>query len=213
MKNVVFGYARVSSRDQNEGRQIEQLKEEGISVSNIIIDKQSGKNFDRTGYQYLIKNRLSEGDVLVITSIDRLGRNYQEITEQWKHITQDLKADIKVIDMPLLDTTKSGESLDSRFVADLVLQILSYVANKERDNTRFRQRQGIDIMPIVNGKRISIKTGRPVGRPTTEYPAQWDLVYADWKNDLITAKKAMNILGLKTNTFYKLVKEYKKGDN
>ena len=210
MKNVVFGYARISCRDQNEGRQIEQLKTDGISESNIIIDKQSGKNFERTGYQYLIKSRLSEGDILVITSIDRLGRNYQEIMEQWKHITHNLKADIKVLDMPLLDTTKSGESLDSRFVADLVLQILSYVANKERDNTRSRQRQGIDVMPIVNGKCISIKTGRPVGRPTTEFPAQWDLVYADWKNDLITAKKAMNILGLKTNTFYKLVKEYGK---
>lgn len=87
MKNVVFGYAKISSRDQNEGRQIEQLKAAGISVSNIIIDKQSGKNFDRTGYQYLINNRLSDGDVLVITSIDRLGRNYREIMEQWKHIT------------------------------------------------------------------------------------------------------------------------------
>jgi len=209
MKNVVFGYARISSRDQNEGRQIEQLKSEGISVSNIIIDKQSGKNFDRTGYQYLINNRLSEGDVLVITSIDRLGRNYQEIMEQWKHITQVLKADIKVLDMPLLDTTKSGESLDSRFVADLVLQILSYVANKERDNTRSRQRQGIDIMPIVNGKRISTKTGRPVGRPAAEYPAQWESVSADWKKGLITAKKAMALLDLKPNTFYKFIKEDK----
>lgn len=209
MKNVAFGYARISCRDQNEGRQIEQLNAAGISESNIIIDKQSGKNFEHTGYQYLIKNRLSEGDVLVITSIDRLGRNYHEIMEQWKYITQDLKADIKVLDMPLLDTTKSGQSLDSRFVADLVLQILSYVANKERDNTRSRQRQGIDIMPIVNGKRISIKTGRPVGRPTTEYPLQWNSVYVDWKNDLITAKKAMGILGLKPNTFYRLVKEYK----
>jgi len=206
MKNVVFGYARISSRDQNEGRQIEQLKAEGISVSNIIIDKQSGKNFDRTGYQYLINNRLTEGDVLVITSIDRLGRNYQEIMEQWKHITHDLKADIKVLDMPLLDTSKSGESLDSRFVADLVLQILSYVANKERDNIKSRQRQGIDIMPIVNGKRISVKTGRPVGRPAAEYPAQWESVYKDWKKGLITAKKAMGILGLKPNTFYKLAK-------
>ena len=209
MKNVVFGYARISGRDQNEGRQIEQLKAEGISVSNIIIDKQSGKNFDRTGYQYLINNRLSDGDVLVITSIDRLGRNYQEMMEQWKHITQDLKADIKVLDMPLLDTTKSGESLDSRFVADLVLQILSYVANKERDNIKSRQRQGIDIMPIVNGKRISVKTGRPVGRPAVENPAQWDSVYADWKKGLITAKRAMAILQLKPNTFYKLAKECK----
>lgn len=209
MKNVVFGYARVSSRDQNEGRQIELLKAEGIAESNVIIDKQSGKNFERTGYQYLIKNRLSEGDVLVITSIDRLGRNYQEIMEQWKYITQDLKADIKVLDMPLLDTTKSGASLDSRFIADLVLQILSYVANKERDNTRSRQRQGIDIMPVVDGKRISMKTGRPVGRPATEYPLQWDLVYKDWSSGLITAKKAMGILGLKPNTFYKLVKEFK----
>lgn len=110
--------------------------------------------------------------------------------------------------MPLLDTTKSGESLDSRFVADLVLQILSYVANKERDNTRSRQRQGIDIMPIVNGKRMSVKTGRPVGRPAAEYPAQWNSVYTDWENDLITAKKAMNLLQLKPNTFYKLVKRY-----
>jgi DNA invertase Pin-like site-specific DNA recombinase len=209
MKNIVFGYARVSSRDQNEGRQIEQLKADGISENNIIIDKQSGKNFVRTGYQYLINNRLSEGDVLVITSIDRLGRNYQEIVEQWKRITQKINADIKVLDMPLLDTTKSGESLDSRFVADLVLQILSYVANKERDNTRSRQRQGIDIMPIVNGKRISVKTGRPVGRPAAEYPAQWDLVYKDWENGQIAAKKAMSILGLKPNTFYKLVKDYK----
>jgi len=208
MKNVIFGYARVSSRDQNEGRQIEQLKSAGISESNIIIDKQSGKNFDRTGYQYLINNRLSDGDVLVITSIDRLGRNYQEIMEQWKHITQTIQADIKVLDMPLLDTTKSGESLDSRFVADLVLQILSYVANKERDNTRSRQRQGIDIMPIIDGKRISIKTGRPVGRPKVEYPTQWDLVYADWKKGQITAKKAMNLLELKPNTFYKLAKLY-----
>lgn len=208
MKNVVFGYARVSSRDQNEGRQIEQLKSAGISESNIIIDKQSGNNFDRSGYQYLINKRLSDGDILVITSIDRLGRNYQEIMEQWKHITQGLKADIKVLDMPLLDTTKSEESLDSRFVADLVLQILSYVANKERDSARSRQRQGIDIMPIVNGKRISIKTGRPVGRPTAEYPTQWDSVYAEWKKGLITAKRAMKLLELKPNTFYKLAKLY-----
>ena len=99
MKNFIFGYARVSSRDQNEGRQIEQLKAEGISASNIIIDKQSGKNFDRTGYQYLINNRLSEGDVLVITSIDCLDRKYQEIMEQWKHITQKIVADIKVLDI------------------------------------------------------------------------------------------------------------------
>ena len=209
MKNIIFGYARVSSKDQNAGRQIEQLTAAGIPESNIITDKQTDKNFERTGYQYLIKSRLSEGDTLVVCSIDRLGRNYTEIQEQWRYITHDIKAGIKILDMPLLDTTKSDQSLDNRFIADLVLQILSYVANKERDNIRARQRQGIDIMPVVDGKRVSTKTGKPVGRPRAEYPAQWDLVYIDWKKGLITAKRAMSMLVLKPNTFYKLVKDYK----
>ena len=209
MKNVTFGYARVSAKDQNETRQVEQLKAEGVQDRYIIIDKESGKDFNRKEYQKFVQDRLNEGDKLVICSIDRLGRNYSEIMEQWKHITQTIKADIKVIDMPLLDTTKTQETLDTRFIADLVLQILSYVADKERENIRRRQRQGIDVMPIgEDGKRISLKTNRPIGRPRAEYPDNWTGVYDKWKGGDMTAKAAMKELGLKVNTFYKLANEY-----
>ena len=157
---------------------------------------------------------LHEGDLLVICSLDRLGRNYTEIREQWEHITRTLKADIKVLDMPLLDTTEStGSSLDKRFVSDLVLQILSYVAEKERESLLKRQRQGIDVMPIVNGKRMSLKKGKgATGRPNAVYPDNWEPVFNEWKSGKITAVKAMEQLGLKRTTFYKLAKNYKKGE-
>ena len=149
--------------------------------------------------------RLREGDLVVVSSLDRLGRNYAEIQEQWSYITQTIKADIKILDMPLLDTSTATENLDRRFIADLVLQILCYTAEKERENIRKRQRQGIDVMPIVDGKRISLKTGRPTGRPRAVKPDNWNEIYARWAKKEITAVKAMELLNLKPNTFYRFV--------
>lgn len=208
MNNLVFGYVRVSSADQNEERQLKELKNAGVDDRNIYIDKKSGKNFERESYKAMI-NRLREGDLVVILSLDRLGRNYAEIQEQWSYITQNIKADIKVLDMPLLDTSTATENLDKRFIADLVLQILCYTAEKERENIRKRQRQGIDSMMIVDGKRISIKTGRPTGRPRAIKPDNWREIYTQWQNGEITAVKAMEILDLKPNTFYKFAAEEK----
>lgn len=212
----VYGYARVSSREQNLERQLHALREFGIPDKYIFTDKASGKDFNRKAYNSLVGTEntlpyLHEGDLLVIYSIDRLGRNYTEIQEQWRKITKELKADIKVLDgdMPLLDTRSTdGKDLDKTFIADLVLQILSYVSQKERENIKTRQRQGIDVMPVVDGKKVSLKTGRPTGRPSIKYPAAWEQYYNDWKSGNITATKAMELLGLKRNTFYKLVKQY-----
>lgn len=145
-----YGYARVSSKDQNESRQIENLTNHGVDIDNIYIDKQSGKDFNRPEYQRLL-DTIKEGDVIYIHSIDRLGRNYDEIIKNWQLITKDIKADIVVLDMPLLDTTVENNNLTGRFIADLVLQILSYVAETERANIRKRQQEGIDIA-VKEGK-------------------------------------------------------------
>lgn len=139
-----YMYIRVSSKDQNEARQLKDVEELGIPQENVFIDKQSGKDFNRPGYQELM-SRIQEGDVIYFHSIDRMGRDYEEILAQWQHITKDIKADIIVLDMPLLNTTVRNEDLTGRFVADLVLQILSYVAEKERDGIRHRQREGCRI--------------------------------------------------------------------
>jgi DNA invertase Pin-like site-specific DNA recombinase len=136
------GYVRVSSKDQNEDRQLPTMEEYG--VEKIYMDKQSGKNFDRTEYQKMI-SELKEGDVVVFHSLDRLGRNYEDTTEQWRKITKEIKADIIIADMPLLNTTKRGSDLTGRFIADMVLQVLSYVAANERENIRKRQAEGIAI--------------------------------------------------------------------
>ena len=204
MKNLVFGYVRVSSADQNEERQLQDLKNAGVDERNIFVDKVSGKTFERENYKAMI-NRLREGDLVVVASLDRLGRSYTEIQKQWSYITQTIKADIKILDMPLLDTSTATENVDRRFIADLVLQILCYTAEKERENIRKRQRQGIDVMPIVDGQRVSAKTGRPTGRPRAVKPDNWNEIYTSWKNKEITAVKAMEVLNLKPNTFYKFV--------
>ena len=204
MKNLVFGYVRVSSTDQNEERQLEELRNAGVDERNIYIDKKSGKDFERENYQAML-GRLREGDLVIVSSLDRLGRDYTEIQEQWNYITKTIKADIKIIDIPLLDTSTTIETLDKRFMADLVLTILCYIANKERENIRKRQRQGIDVMPIVDGKRVSLKTGRPTGRPRAVKPDNWNEIYAKWVKKEITAVKAMELLSLKPNTFYKFV--------
>ena len=139
-----YGYCRVSSESQNLDRQTYAMHEVGVTDDNMYMDKMSGKDFNRTEYQKLM-GILQEGDILYVLSIDRLGRNYEEIIEQWHHITKEIKADIVVMDMPLLDTTAKNHDLTGRFVADLVLQILSYVAQKERESIKRRQAEGIAI--------------------------------------------------------------------
>lgn len=217
-----FGYGRVSTKEQNEVRQVDALREAGIDDRNIVIDRQSGKDFERAGFLSLVGTettspRLRAGDVLYILSIDRLGRSYEEDVKWWRFITHELSCDIVVLDMPLLDTRQqAGNSLDRRFVADLVLQILSYVAQKERENIRQRQKEGCESMKrhgkTVNcvskkgTKYISPRTNRPVGRPAVEYPSNWEEVYALWRRKEITATEAMQRLNLKKNSFYNLVK-------
>lgn len=207
----IYGYARVSTKDQNLARQLKDFEEMGIERRFVIIDEQSGKDFNRRGYNTLVGTELTapllhEGDLLVIHSIDRMGRNYTEIQEQWKYITHTLKANIKVLDMPLLDTSISKDSLDNRFIADLTLQILAYVAEKERLNIKTRQKDGIASMPVIGGKKMSSKTGRATGRPAAEFPEEWEKYYSEWKSEKITAKKCMDAMELKRTTFYKLVK-------
>ncbi len=216
MAAVIYGYARVSTTDQNLDRQLEQLHQYIEDDRYIFTDKASGKDFNRKDYNRLVGTATSaptlhEGDLLIICSIDRLGRNYAEIKTEWERITKTIGADIKVLDMPLLDTSADSDNLDKRFIADLVLQILSYTAQKERENTRKRQRQGIDVMPVVDGKRISKRTGRAMGRPAAQYPPEWEYYYNQWKSGSITATKAMTDMQLNRATYYKLVKRYEAG--
>lgn len=173
------------------------MQEAGVDERFILIDKQSGKDFNRPQYQ-ILKNALREGDLLIIKSIDRLGRNYKEIMKEWQFITQDIKADIRVLDMELLDTSLHKDLLGS-FISDLILQVLAYVAQQERENIKQRQAEGIAIAKAQ---------GKHLGRPKAEFPQNFDMVYKEWKDGHITAKQAMAELGLKTTTFYKLVKEH-----
>lgn len=194
-----FGYIRVSSKDQNEGRQLEAMKEKGINDRDIFMDKQSGKDFKREQYQ-LLKRILRKGDVLYIHSLDRFGRNKEEILQEWNDITKNIQADIVVLDMPLLDTTQFKDSLGT-FIADLVLQILSWMAEEERERIRKRQREGIDL---------ALQQGVKFGRPKLRITEEFEEVYQKWKAGEITAVKAMDELNIKKTTFYKLVKEYEK---
>lgn len=197
-----FGYCRVSTTDQNEDRQLEAMLNIGINERDIFIDKCSGKNFDRPQYQAL-KVQLREGDVLVIKSIDRLGRNYKQICEEWREIVKDIKAHIRVIDMPILDTTKT-DGLIGEVISDIVLQLLSYVAEQERAFIKQRQAEGI---------KIAKEKGKHLGRPKLKYPESWEEVYKIWSEGSITARKAMAELKLKPTSFYKLVKMYKDNAN
>ena len=195
MNSKVFGYARVSSKEQNEDRQLNAFKEFNIDERDIYIDKQSGKDFNRESYNVL-KHILREEDLLVIKSIVRLGRNYEMIINEWKDITKNIKADIYVIDMPLLDTRKNKDLLGT-FISDLVLQILSYVAEQERTFIKQRQKEGISN---------AINNGVKFGRPKIEKPHNFDTVVNKWKNKEIKTKDAIKLLNLKPNTFYNLVK-------
>lgn len=196
IKNRVYAYARVSSKEQNEERQIKAFEEMGINERDVFVDKQSGKDFnDREQYQ-ILKRMLRENDLVVLKSIDRLGRDYNKILCEWKDITTNIKADIKVIDMPMLDTTNHKDLLGT-FISDLILQVLSYVAEQERTFIKQRQKEGITI-----AKNKGIK----LGRPKILKPSNFDYIIAKWRNNELTTKEALKELNLKSNTFYNLVK-------
>ena len=193
-----YGYIRVSAKDQNEARQLAALSGLNIPAGNIYLDKQSGKNFDRPAYQRLLR-RLRSGDALYILSIDRLGRDYDEILEQWRIITKKKSADIVVLDFPLLDTRArlEGQDLTGRFVADLVLQILAYVAQKERENIRQRQAEGIAAAKAA---------GRCWGNPGFERPAEADDYAILWREKKISLEEIGRRLGVSRSTAYRFVK-------
>jgi DNA invertase Pin-like site-specific DNA recombinase len=186
----VYGYVRVSSVEQNEDRQVIALENVGIAKRNIFTDKQSGKDFERDQYKRLLK-KLKPGDLLYILSIDRLGRNYIEIQEQWRVLTKEKGVDIGVIDMPILDTRK-GKDLLGTFIADLVLQILSFVAQTERENIRSRQAQGI---------AAAKKRGVKFGRPKKELPANFRSVVEKWRCKELSSRQAAKECGMSVTTF------------
>lgn len=194
---MTYGYARVSSKEQSVDRQL--VAFDGlVEKKNIFVDKQSGKNFDRPAYKKLLK-KLKRGDVLFIKSIDRLGRNYNEIIEQWRHITKIIRADIVVLDMSLLDTRKKGKDLTGTFIADLVLQILSYVAQTEREFIHRRQAEGI---------AVAKKKGVKFGRPETTVPKDFDEIIKQWEKKQITTDEVLSFCNMSKSTFYRKVREY-----
>lgn len=187
---IVYGYARVSTRDQNLNRQIDALGEFGVDV--LITDKMSGRDFKRPGYKRLYR-KIREGDTLVIPSIDRLGRNYDEVLEEWRRITKVKKADVVVLDMPLLDTRESAVGgITGVFIADLVLQLLSYVAQVEREHIKERQRQGIEA---------AMARGVKFGRPPVPRPERYEEVARDVREERISRRKAAKELGVSDTTF------------
>ncbi len=202
-----FGYARVSTKDQNEARQLEAFKNFGIDERDIYIDKKSGKDFDREQYKILL-NILREGDLLVITSLDRLGRNYEETKNNWYLLTHEKKVDIVVLEIELLDTRKYKDILGT-FVADLVLNILAFNSSEELTRIRRRQREGIDVC----FKTKTTKTGRWFGRPRKILPNNFNELYPKWKNKEITSKEFMRQTNLKPYVFYNFIREYENKNN
>lgn len=196
MSNI-YGYVRVSSREQNEDRQLISLKEMGVPAENIFIDKQSGKDFNRPEYKKLMK-KVRRDDVIYIHSIDRLGRNYEDILEQWRIITKEKGVDIVVIDMPLLDTRR-GKDLMGTFLSDIVLQVLSFVAENERKNIRTRQAEG-----IAAAKARGVK----FGRPRASLPGNFEQIYNRWINKEISGLEAAELCGMKATTFYRRANEF-----
>lgn len=197
MKNR-YGYVRVSTREQNVDRQIIALSKMGISSAELFIDRQSGKDFRRPAYQCMIK-RLKAGDIVVTKSIDRLGRNYEEIKEQWRILTKEIGADIIIQDMPLLDTTKSRDLLGS-FISDVVLQLLSFVAENERNNIRTRQAEGIEA-----AKRRGVR----FGKPAIPMPENFSELYQSWEQGSITINEFARLCNMGRSTMYKRIGEYK----
>lgn len=199
MSNQVFGYVRVSTKDQNEARQVIAMQEFGIDMQHLFIEKQSGKDFNRPQYQRLLR-RLKPGDTLVIKSIDRLGRNYNEIIEQWRILTKEKRTAIVVLDMPLLDT-QQGRDLTGTLIADIVLQLLSYVAQTERDFIKRRQAEG-----IAAAKANGVRFGAPPKDRTDDY----ERIRKDWQHSRISARAAAKELGVSHTTFLRWVKNHTK---
>ena len=196
---MIYGYIRVSTKAQKIDRQYEEIKAFGIEDKYIYVDKESGKDFDRTNYQKLIK-RIKKDDLLVVKSIDRLGRNYHMILDEWSYITKTKEADIKVLDMPLLDTRIEGKNLVGKFISDIVLQVLSFVAENERNNIRERQAEGI---------RIAKEKGVRFGRPKASTPSNTNEILNKYINHEITNVEAAKLIGVSRGTFFRLVNEYK----
>lgn len=197
MEPTIFGYIRVSTKEQCEDRQIIALREFPVQDDKIFMDKLSGKDFNRPQYKKLLR-KLKQGDILVIKSIDRLGRNYDEILNQWRIITKEKQADIVVLDMPLLDTRHTGKNLTGTFVADLVLQILSYVAQTERENIRQRQMEGIAAAKL---------RGVQFGRPRKPIPESFYSLKEQWEKRVISSRQAAKELHIAQDTFLRWVRE------
>lgn len=194
-KGMEYGYVRVSSVEQNVSRQIIAMLNARIKKENIYVDRQTGKDFHRENYEKML-SLLQTGDLLYIVSIDRLGRNYVEVQEQWRILTKEIGIDICVIDMPLLDT-RNGKDLMGTFIADLVLQILSFVAENERENIRKRQEEGI---------AAAKKNGVRFGRPEASIPKNFETIVSDWENKKITLKEALKKCKMSKSTFYRRLK-------
>lgn len=195
----IYGYVRVSCTDQNEGRQIIALRKLAVPEENIFMDKQSGKDFERPNYKRLIR-KMKPGDLLYLSSIDRLGRNYEEIQYQWRMLTKDVGIDICVLDMPLLDT-RSGKDLLGTFIADLVLQILSFVAQNERESIRKRQAEG-----IAAAKARGIK----FGRPGKTLPNNFEMLVNAWEQKELPIGEVLKRCGISEATFYRKLRKYRR---
>ena len=195
--NQVYGYARVSTREQNEDRQMIALKEFAVPDAHIYLDKQSGKDFNRPQYKRLLR-KLKPGDVLAIKSIDRLGRNYEEILEQWRILTKEKQVNVAVLDMPLLNT-QGTKDLTGTLIADIVLQLLSYVAQTERENIRQRQNEGIAAAK-ARGVRF--------GRPQKQIPEDFFFLCEMWRSGIISDREAARRLNVTHNTFFKWTKDW-----
>ena len=197
-ETAVYGYVRVSSTDQNEDRQMLAMQERGVALDHIYMDKQSGKDFEREQYLQLVRV-LEKGDLLYLLSIDRLGRNYEEIQNQWRILTKEIGVDVCVMDMPLLDT-RNGKDLMGTFIADLVLQILSFVAESERVNIRKRQEQGI---------AAARSKGVRFGRPGLAVPEEFPVIVGQWEGKEISFSEALKKSGMSQATFYRRLREYR----
>jgi len=195
----IYGYVRVSSKDQNEARQLAALTAWGVVPENVYIDKQSGKDFERPQYKRLMK-KLKPGDLLIVQSIDRLGRDYSEILEQWHFITKEKRADMLVLDMPLLDTRTQGHDLTGTFIADLVLQILSYVAQTEREMIHKRQAEG-----IAEAKTRGVK----FGRPSAKLPDDFGEIVLAWEQKRLPISEVLTRCNMSEATFYRKLRKYR----
>ena len=198
----IYGYVRVSSTDQNEDRQTDAMQKLGIAKENIYTDKQSGKDFNRPMYRKLLK-KLQKGDTLYILSIDRLGRNYEEIQNQWRYLTHEREIAIFVIDMPILSRKLDGD-LMTTFLADIVLQILSFVAQNERENIRRRQAEGI---------AVAKERGLKFGRPPKPLPENFPEIVAEWESGKLKSAEVAKLCGMSEATFFHRLREYRNAKN